>query len=194
MSDEKEFLDYYIEKAKLLHHKGDFKGSYKLYKKLSESDVGIGNCMMAIFHNCQNYSFIFKKSEIYNPKLAHEYVQKAIEQDVPRAYNIMGNYFYQKNDYENAYKYYFIAQQKGEIIAQLNIANMYISGEFLKKNVEKGLSMMLELAKINDTSSLIKLGKLYFYGDNVEKNEQTAKEYLIKATESQYQLITIQNW
>jgi TPR repeat protein len=50
------------------------------------------------------------------------------------------------------------------------------------------------LAKINDTSSLIKLGKLYFYGDNVEKNEQTAKEYLIKATESQYQLITIQNW
>jgi hypothetical protein len=79
---------------------------------------------------------------------------------------------------------------------------MYISGDYLKKDVEKGLNTLLRLSELNDCSSLIKLGvnfflnkkKLYYYGDNVEKSEKKSKEYFIKALESKYQLITIQNW
>ena len=57
----------------------------------------------------------------------------------------------------------------------------------MEQDIEKGLEMLTECADRGDTLSCYKLGKIYFKGEIVYKDLNTAEKYFLKASEKENQ-------
>ena len=88
-------------------------------------------------------------------------------------------------DMLKAITYFQQSAAHGNVHAKRIIALEYISGEFLKQDVDKGISMLTECADDGDKLSCYKLGKLYLDGKISTQNLDKAEKYLLAADENE---------
>lgn len=87
-------------------------------------------------------------------------------------------------DMPKAITYFQQSAEHGNVHAKRIVALEYISGEFLKQDVDKGVSMLTECADDGDKIACYRLGKIYLFGcEEVPQNREKALEYLTFSAE-----------
>ncbi len=87
-------------------------------------------------------------------------------------------------DNQKAAEYLEKSAELGNQYAKRLLAFEYISGKNFEKNIDKGISLLTELADSGDAFACYKLGKLYFLGvDGLEKDKEKAIHYLSLSAE-----------
>ena len=77
------------------------------------------------------------------------------------------------------------AVANGNVNAKRYLALEYISGEHIEQDIDKGISMLTELAYCGDALSAYKLGKIFFDGEIVYKDYDKAERYLKQAADAE---------
>lgn len=122
-----------------------------------------------------------------NNELAQEHYRKALssfltyDKDDKLLYKI-GRMYYSglgtDVDKEKALKYLLESEKQDNMQAKRIVAQELINGEFIPKDIPRGLAMLTECAEKGDTSAAYKLGKIYFKGDIVTVDYDKAEKYL----------------
>lgn len=68
---------------------------------------------------------------------------------------------------------------------RMQIADDYLEGISVEKDVERGLQILHEAAEDGDVIALSSLATKYFYGFDVDENEELAFEYALRAANSE---------
>jgi TPR repeat protein len=99
------------------------------------------------------------------------------------AESLLGNCFTKINEYEQAFKHYSMAAALGEDTEDLfNVANAYLTGNGVKKNIEEAQKLLLITASRGHLNSMTNLGATYLLSP--DKNEQRkAYSWFMKAHE-----------
>ena len=92
-------------------------------------------------------------------------------------------------DMHKAINYFMRSAELNNTNAKRMLALEYISGEYLKQDIEKGLAMLTGCADSGDTMSCYKIGKIYYKGEIVYKNLKMAEKYFLKAAEKENQYV-----
>ena len=93
---------------------------------------------------------------------------------------LVGNYFYQKKDYDLAFKYYSLGKDNGSFNCFPALGILYFKGYGVKQDYKKAFSLL----KIGDwciPEATYYLGCCYKQGLGVEKDEELGEEYIQKA-------------
>ena len=89
-------------------------------------------------------------------------------------------------DMLKAITYFQQSAAHGNVHAKRIIALEYISGEFLKQDVDKGISMLTECADDGDKLSCYRLGKIYLDGKIAAQDLDKAEKYLLSSDKNKY--------
>lgn len=84
-------------------------------------------------------------------------------------------------NHSKAAEKYMQATQKGNMAAKYALAWLYIDGNGVKKDVDKGVALIKELAAANYPPGYIGIGYLYEFGTGVEQSYTKAFAYYEKA-------------
>ena len=98
---------------------------------------------------------------------------------------LVGNYFYEKKEYDLAFKYYSLGKDNGSYNCFPALGLMYYYGYAVKQNYKKAFSLL----KIGDwciPEATYCLGLSYKNGLGVEKDEELGEEYIQKALAKGY--------
>lgn len=101
--------------------------------------------------------------------------------------------FFEKNDYEEAVKYYEQAANKGSDEALIKLSMCYSGGIGIVKNEERAVECLKTAVKHGCAKAKYNLSVCYFQGIGVQKEEKKALKYLIFSAkqgcmEAQYNL------
>ena len=107
------------------------------------------------------------------------YLRQAAELGDHRAMLAMGNGYYWgtfglPRDFTRALRYYQRAHDAGALQGTVGVAKMTLKGGGGDRNLTKALEYYENAANRSSPDALNGLGYMYFYGDNVPKNETTA--------------------
>ncbi|GBC20507.2 kinase-like domain-containing protein [Rhizophagus irregularis DAOM 181602=DAOM 197198] len=127
-----------------------------------------------ILNFLNNHNIILQ--EIYNWLLNNQYHSNSTY--------LLGYFNYHgivtSKDRQEAFKLYQTAAELENIVAQLELANMYIYGKGTKKNFDKAFELSKKLAEKNNPNAINRLAYCYDFGIGIEINKQKAKMcYLI---------------
>ncbi len=91
--------------------------------------------------------------------------EKGAEEGDSRAYNILGNIYFegayqQRKNVAEAIDLWKIAAEKGNVEARRNMGLLLLSGQFIPQDEKKAEEYLLEAAKYNDPLALLNLGLL----------------------------------
>ena len=87
-----------------------------------------------------------------------------------------------KVDNEEAYKWYKMAADAGDVVGTAALGECLLNGWGVKKNLSEGLIMVVSAAKDGSDYACFLLGETYFHGRcGVEVNYASAKYWLEKA-------------
>ena len=86
-----------------------------------------------------------------------------------------GSKAYKKGDFKKAAEIFIPKAEKGDAVAQLNIAFMYYCGLHLEKNHKKALGWYLKAANQNNKDAQISIGTMFENGEGTKRN--LAKAY-----------------
>ena len=89
-------------------------------------------------------------------------------------------------DMPKAITYFQQSAEHGNVHAKRIVALEYISGEFLKQDVDKGISMLTECADNGDKLSYYKLGKIYLDSKITAQDLDKAEKYLLASDKNEY--------
>jgi TPR repeat protein/serine/threonine protein kinase len=117
------------------------------------------------------------------PELAVPACQKALqlEPESAKYQTLTGQAFQAQKDNENALKYYRMAAQQNDAIAQNNLGRMAENGQGVVKDPEQALSWYRKAAEQHHASAQYNLGRMYEKGEGVAKNYSTALFWYQKA-------------
>lgn len=161
------------------------------YKKAEKILLSESNNVLALYDLGKLYST--EKSGLKDDKMSFEFYEKALQgflQVEPKAKKIKPYLLYQIGmmyfkglgtpvDNQKAAEYFVKSAELGNQYAKRLLAFEYISGKNFEKNIDKGISLLTELADSGDAFACYKLGKLYFFGaEDLEKNKEKAIQYL----------------
>jgi len=114
---------------------------------------------------------------------AIEWLTKAADKGHVSAQTFLGFYFFEKENYTTAFKWFEKASILGCSQAQCQLANMYFNGQGTDENVSKAVEWYTKAAEQEYDYAQYKLGLIYLYGYSGEKNIVKAVEWLTKAAE-----------
>ncbi|UZO03010.1 uncharacterized protein OCT59_023423 [Rhizophagus irregularis] len=84
---------------------------------------------------------------------------------------------------QNAFKFYQKATELENIVAQYEVANMYMDGEGTDEDYEKAFELTIDLAKRNYSCGINLLGYCYEHGIGTDVNEQKVFELYERAAD-----------
>ena len=96
----------------------------------------------------------------------------------------LGCEYYEKEDYQKAYKLLKKAADAGNTDAQYQLGNCYYEGTGVEQNAETAVELYEKAADAGNVDALCQIGKCYFDGTGVEKNQEIAIELYEKAAEA----------
>lgn len=86
-----------------------------------------------------------------------------------------GSEAYKKGDYKKAAAIFMPVAEKGDAVAQLNIAFMYYCGLHYKRDFKKALKWYLKAASQNNKDAQFSIGTMFENGEGTKRN--IAKAY-----------------
>lgn len=89
-------------------------------------------------------------------------------------------------DNMKAVEYFEKSAELGNQYAKRLLAFEYISGKNFTQNIEKGISLLTELADSGDSFACYTLGKSYLKGEIVNQDLDKAERYLLSAENNEY--------
>lgn len=117
-------------------------------------------------------------------KEAIPYFEKAIALGNSRVYILLGNAYYETQDFFNAKKYFEIGCNNS-VDAKLgfcyNLAVMYYEGKGVRQDYHKAKELYDKSCKLKHARACFNLGVLHNNGQGVKQNLSTAKQYFGKA-------------
>lgn len=123
-----------------------------------------------------------------NSQLCIEYLQKAVESELPAAIGALANCYDLGFGTEKSHSKYMEYIQKainmGDIESRLIQARNYINGWTVERDIEKGKRILLELEKLGDPQSIANLGFIYNSNEYNQKDVPKAISYFKKAVSS----------
>ena len=119
----------------------------------------------------------------YSEPEALEYLEKKAKEGNPYAEWHYGNYYSDPEirayDSEKAFYWFSKAAEKNILVPLSNVAHMYIYGHGVKKDVKKGIELMLKAAELGTKSAQEYLARLYSgYDDIIEPNYKEAFKWI----------------
>ena len=111
------------------------------------------------------------------------WLTKAADKGHVAAQTFLGFYFYEKENYTTAFKWFEKASILGWDQAQCQLANMYFYGKGTDKNLSKAVEWLTKAAIQEYEEAQYRLGLIYLNGYSGEKNIEKAKEWLSKAAQ-----------
>ncbi len=119
----------------------------------------------------------------YSESEALEYLEKKAKGGNPYAEWHYGNYYSDPEirayDSEKAFYWFSKAAEKNILVPLSNVAHMYIYGHGAKKDVKKGIELMLKAAELGTKSAQEYLARLYSgYDDIIEPNYKEAFKWI----------------
>lgn len=88
-----------------------------------------------------------------------------------------------KRDYDEAFKWFMKAANKGSRSAYVALADMYKCGHSVKKDYAEAVKWYRKAAETGGSLGREMLGDMYYYGEGVEQSYLEAKKWYRKATE-----------
>lgn len=92
-----------------------------------------------------------------------------------------GTKAYRSLNYDEALEYFEKAANNGQMLAQYNLAKMYLNGNGTSKNPQIAAQWFMKAARQGDAAAQYMIGKMYLEGQGVSKDEQQALTWLKKA-------------
>lgn len=92
-----------------------------------------------------------------------------------------GTKAYRSLKYDEALEYFEKAANNGQMLAQYNLAKMYLNGNGTSKNPQIAAQWFMKAARQGDAAAQYMIGKMYLEGQGVSKDEQQALTWLKKA-------------
>lgn len=119
----------------------------------------------------------------YSEPEALEYLEKKAKEGNPYAEWHYGNYYSDPKirayDSEKAFYWFSKAAEKNILVPLSNVAHMYIYGHGVKKDVKKGIELMLKAVELGTKSAQEHLARLYSgYDDIIEPNYKEAFKWI----------------
>lgn len=110
------------------------------------------------------------------------------EKGNPEKQYLVGNAFYKgiegaKRDYDEAFKWFMRAANKGSSSAYVALADMYKCGHSVKKDYAEAVKWYRKAAEAGNSEGQEMLGDMYYYGEGVEQSYLEAEKWYRKATE-----------
>ncbi len=187
--------DSYKEAHKLIYSKESMPDDYKKTEKLLLSE---SNNVLALYDLGRLY--YMEKSGLKDDKMSFEFYKKALQEFIqiePKAKKIKPYLLYQIGmmyfkglgtpiDNRKASEYLEKSAELENQYAKRLLALEYISGKNFEKNIEKGISLLTELADSGDVFSCYKLGKLYLKGEIVNQDLDKEEKYLLSAEDNEF--------
>ncbi len=167
------------------------------YKKAEKILLSESNNVLAIYDLGKLYSM--KESSLKSNEKTFEFYEKALQgfiQFEPKAKKIKPYLQYQIGmmyfkglgtlvDNRKASEYLEKSAELGNQYAKRLLAFEHISGKNFEQNIEKGISLLTELADSGDAFSCYKLGTLYLKGEIVNQDLDKAEKYLLSAEDNE---------
>ena len=89
-------------------------------------------------------------------------------------------------DLRRAAEWYIKAAQQGNVLAQSNLASMFLFGKGVPRNTQAALELSLKAAEKGNAVSQARLGAMYAAGDGAPQDALKAEYWLEKAAEQGY--------
>ena len=119
----------------------------------------------------------------YSESEALKYLEKKAKEGNPYAQFSYGSYYadfeFWPYDSRKAFYWFSKAAEKNILVPLSNVAHMYIYGHGVKKDVKKGIELMLKAAELGTKSAQEYLARLYSgYDDIIEPNYKEAFKWI----------------
>ncbi len=159
-------------------------------KRMEWLDKGIKcnqtDCMVTMALICLYEDSVYK--EYHNPQKGVDLLKKAARHGSGVAYYLLGTLYYEgdllKKDDKKAFENWQKAASLKDPHGGSHLAYAYIEGVGCDKDVAKGIDVYKQAVENGSGQSANNLYVIYWKGDNgVEKDEELAKYYLLKAAE-----------
>lgn len=109
---------------------------------------------------------------------------------IPYINHIANTYYYglrgEKRDLQKAFDYYYKAAGLGDSTAKYHVGKMLVEGIGVEKDITTGLQHLRDSSMRNNPKAKNALGKLYYTGELVEKDERKAIELFKEAAAANY--------
>lgn len=168
------------------------------YKKAENLLLSESNNVLALYDLGRLYSM--EKSGLKDDEKSFEFYKKALQGFIQieltakkvkpyLQYQIGVMYFKGLGtpiDNRKASEYLEKSAELGNQYAKRLLAFEYISGKNFEKNIDKGISLLTELADSGDAFAGYKLGKIYLRGEIVNQDLDKAEKYLLSAEDNEF--------
>lgn len=143
---------------------GSLKWEYSLYKCAAENGDAEAQYSLAGF-----YSKGSKKS--------HDYIVKAAEQGWAAAQHELGEYYYECKKFEDAVKWFSLADKQDYAQSSYMFGKMYLDGIGVKQDLQQGISLLERGAANGACEAYCLLARAYESGRGKEQDYKKAVEY-----------------
>ncbi|MFI3251611.1 MAG: tetratricopeptide repeat protein [bacterium] len=115
-------------------------------------------------------------------KAMYYFEQSAFRGNVTAMYRLADLYCYH-NRHEEAVSWYEVASSNGDDKSQQCLAEYYLEGKYVEKDVNKAIELLEQSIEKNNDEAYFLLHKIYDEGIHVEKDSERALAYLICAAD-----------
>lgn len=114
---------------------------------------------------------------------AGKWTKNAAMQGNPDAAYTLAAVLYGQRNYTGALNFLKNAAEKGHMLAQVNLAQMYYMGEGVARNPAEAFKWCTKAAAQGSPVAQSRLGSMYYYGDGVSRSYPLSAEWFLKAAD-----------
>jgi TPR repeat protein len=155
----------------------DNEKAFSNFKKASELNQSEAKYLLGL---CYYNGLGIEKNE----ELGIKWIEKASQDNIPKAHFFLSNFFLKGKDEHKAVFHLKEAAKRNHLKAQYNLAECYLNGEGVKKDLKKACYFFQKAADSGDSNSQFNIAKCYFSGIGVSRDYEKAVHYFKKAAES----------
>lgn len=154
------------------------------YLSLLKRSIKAGNNRAILYFAKET---LFGWSTRPNPLKGIELLKKAVETNIPEAYSVMGQMYWEGNhilqDMDKAVECYNKAISLGYMEAYDDMSKLYMyePNTFKTKDPQKGIEWLMKGAEYGEPSCLSAIALCYYFGTGVAQNYSNALKWFLKA-------------
>ena len=114
------------------------------------------------------------------------WLKKASDSGYAPAMHYLGQYFYDRSDYQTAIKYFESAAKLSYDISILKLGFLYLTGPDEFRNIQSGIDWLDKGDKMGSAIVQANLSYIYLTGCGVPKDKKKAFNYALKAAKKKY--------